>query len=73
MYQPRSTMPSSVVAAIQYDADSATLRIIFVSGKVYDYKGVPPEEYAAMRSAGSKGRYLNEHIKGHYRFVKVKD
>ncbi|HEU4552160.1 MAG TPA: KTSC domain-containing protein [Chitinophaga sp.] len=66
-------MPSSVVATMRYDAGSATLRIVFVSGKVYDYKGVPPEEYEAMRSAGSKGKYLNEHIKKHYRYVKVKD
>ncbi len=33
-------MPSSVVSAIEYDAQSATLRIVFVSGMVYDYKEV---------------------------------
>jgi hypothetical protein len=25
-----------------------------------------------MRSSGSKGKYLNEHIKKHYDYVKVK-
>lgn len=65
-------MPSTVVAAMKYNADKATLRVIFVSGMVYDYLGVPPEEYEAMRTSGSKGKYLNEHIKKHYGYVKVR-
>ena len=65
-------MPSSVVARIHYDAGSATLRIIFVSGTVYDYKGVPEEIYREMKASGSKGAYLNQHIKGNYLFEKVR-
>ena len=65
-------MPSSVVANMKYDADTATLRIIFVSGKIYDYQNVPEHVYQEMRSATSKGTYLNQHIKGNYLFKKVK-
>jgi hypothetical protein len=65
-------MPSSVVAGMHYDSLSATLRIIFVSGMVYDYKNVPEKIYKAMKTSGSKGRYLNRHIKGNYAFEKVK-
>jgi hypothetical protein len=65
-------MPSSVVAHIIYKADTRTLRITFVSGMVYDYKNVPEAVYQAMKSSGSKGIYLNKHIKGHYDFEKVK-
>lgn len=65
-------MPSSVVAHMMYNADTRKLRIIFVSGMVYDYKDVPEAVYLAMKSAGSKGIYLNKHIKGHYNFKKVK-
>ncbi|SEW32879.1 KTSC domain-containing protein [Chitinophaga arvensicola] len=64
-------MPSSVVAHMIYKAETRTLRIIFVSGMVYDYKDVPEEEYLAMKSSGSKGTYLNTHIKGHYDFEKI--
>jgi hypothetical protein len=65
-------MPSSVVLAIQYDPVSATMRVIFVSGIIYDYKNVPEKIYRAMKTSGSKGRYLNQHIKGHYEFEKIK-
>jgi len=66
-------MPSSVVASMHYDDTSSTLRIVYVSGMVYDYKDVPPEEYLEMKSATSKGTYLNKYIKGQYQFEKVKD
>lgn len=64
-------MPSSVVQSMRYNPDTHTLRIRYVSGIVYDYKDVPEEVFEAMKAAGSKGRFLNQHIKGHYDFVKV--
>ncbi len=64
-------MPSSVISAIRYDAATETLRIIFVSGMVYDYKNVPEEVYKVMKISDSKGTYLNLHIKGKYVFEKI--
>ncbi len=64
-------MPSTVISAVRYDPVSATLRIIFVSGMIYDYKNVPAAKYEAMKTAGSKGKYLNKFIKGYYPFKKV--
>ena len=64
-------MPSSVVANMRYDPATATLRIVYVSGMVYDYKGVPGRVYEAMKNASSKGKYLNQYIKGKYDFEKV--
>lgn len=55
-----------------YDADSHTLRVVYVSGNVYDYLGVPASVYEQMRRASSKGIFLNTKIKGHYSFEKVK-
>ena len=66
-------MPSSVVAEIKYDKLSHTLRIIYVSGTMYDYKNVPEEIYASMKTASSKGTFLNQNIKGKYEFEKVKE
>jgi hypothetical protein len=64
-------MPSTVISFISYNAETSTLRIIFVSGKIYDYKNVPMEVYQAMKTSGSKGNYLNHHIKSHYEFEKI--
>jgi len=64
-------MPSSVVSAFFYDSLSSTLRVIFTSGLIYDYINVPLTIYEAMKTSTSKGRYLNQHIKGHYEFRKI--
>jgi hypothetical protein len=66
-------MPSSVVAEIKYDKSTYTLRIIYVSGMTYDYKKVPEQIYVAMKTAFSKGTFLNQYIKGKYEFEKVEE
>lgn len=65
------TMPSSVVSSFSYDYASATLRVVFVSGMVYDYLNVPEKVYTAMKASASKGIFLNTKIKGHYSFKKI--
>jgi hypothetical protein len=65
-------MPSSVISDINYDHLTATLRITFVSGLVYDYKNVPGEVYHALKTSGSKGSYLNRNIKNKYVFERIK-
>jgi hypothetical protein len=65
-------MPSSVIAKMSYDPGSNTLRVIFMSGMIYDYKKVPERVYLAMKNAPSKGIYLNRHIKGAYAFKRIK-
>jgi len=64
-------MPSSVIHHFRYDAVSHTLRVWFVSGMVYDYKKIPPEVYEKLRTSISKGKFLNEEIKGKYPFEKL--
>jgi hypothetical protein len=64
-------MPSSVIKSFSYDASRHRLRVVFVSGMVYEYKKVPQEVYDEMRSTFSKGTYLNERVKGFYEFEKV--
>ena len=67
----KKNMPSSVVAAINYDPDSLSLKVVYVSGMVYEYKGVPESVYRELKMAGSKGSYLNYNIKGKYDYEKV--
>jgi len=64
-------MPSSVVSGIRYDPVTATLRIIIVSGTIYDYANVPEKVYREMKTAFSKGTYLNQYIKGFYKYKKA--
>ncbi|MCU1224797.1 MAG: imidazoleglycerol-phosphate synthase [Edaphobacter sp.] len=68
-------MPSSVIAAMNYNAESLVLTIVYRGKRgVYHYFDVPPEEYTAFRSAPSKGAYLNEVFKAkEYRYERVRD
>ncbi|MEJ7557663.1 MAG: KTSC domain-containing protein [Pedobacter sp.] len=61
-------MPSSVVAKMSYNPESNNLTIVYTSGSVYVYKEVPYNVYISMRAAKSKGKFLNEMIKGKYEF-----
>ena len=65
-------MPSSVIAAIHYDVETSTLRIMYVSGSIYDYKNVPEEIYIALKTSRLKGVYLNQYIKDRFTFERVK-
>ena len=65
------SMPSSVVANFHYDATARVLRVVFVSGEVYDYRKVPPAVYNEMKNSISKGVYLNRHIKPNYSYRKI--
>lgn len=64
-------MPSSVIYKVTYDPSSSTLRITFVSGKVYDYMNVPAAVYTSIQQAPSKGIYFNQSIKGRYPFRRI--
>ncbi len=64
-------MPSTAIDSMNYDPETLTLRIRFVSGLEYDYKNVPPEVFKQLKISGSKGRYLNLHIKGKYEFERI--
>ncbi len=66
-------MPSSVIHHFDYSPESAVLRVTFVSGIIYEYKSVPKEIYERMSNSFSKGKFLNEHVKGKFSFEKIKE
>ena len=58
-------MPSTVIAAMSYDAEQHTLTIVFRGKRgTYRYYNVTQEEYDEFRSAPSKGAFLNHTFKG---------
>ena len=67
----RLSVVSSNIDSIGYDAPSQTLEVCFKSGHVYQYFDVPDAVYRGLLSADSHGRYLNQHIKGSYRYARV--
>lgn len=64
-------MPSSVISGFDYDAEYATLTVVFVSGRIYRYFAVPAEIAAAFRKATSKGTFFNTRIRDRYPFREI--
>lgn len=59
---------SSNIKSIGYD--KGTLVIEYLSGAQYEYYDVPQEVYDELVKAESKGRFVNQNIKGKYKFQK---
>jgi hypothetical protein len=48
------------------------LQIEFNNGSIYDYFRVPTQYFEGLLSASSAGRYFHMHVKGRYRFKRVR-
>ncbi|MBW8784137.1 MAG: KTSC domain-containing protein [Novosphingobium sp.] len=59
-------MPSTVIHSFAYDAASASLEVLFVTGRRYRYAGVPEGVARAFRGAFAKGRFFNARIRDRY-------
>ncbi|CDX20491.1 conserved hypothetical protein [Mesorhizobium sp. ORS 3324] len=65
-------MPSTSINKTEYDPARRILSVWFVAGgKRYEFEEVPPETYAAFRSAFVKGRFFNDHIRNRFRYRRV--
>ena len=68
----RERVVSSNVHSIGYDSEQKILEIEFNDRSIYHYFDVPEPEYSKFMTASSKGKYLNSHIKGKYRYRQIK-
>lgn len=68
----RTRLQSSSVASAGYDAAARMLEVEFRNGGVYQYLGVPSDEYDEFMEAESKGRFLNTEIKPNHRYRRLK-
>lgn len=59
----RTSVSSSNIASIGYDAKQQILEVAFLNGSVYQYSGVPESLYSGLMSADSHGSYLDTYIK----------
>jgi hypothetical protein len=67
----RIPVQSSNLASVEYYRETMTLEIEFKNGAIYQYFDVPEAIYEGLMTAGSKGQFLNRHIKGLYRYAKL--
>lgn len=68
----RTSVRSSDLNSVGYDAQWQVLEVGFRKGTVYRYFGVPTQVYEGLMSASSKGRYLDRVVKkGGYRYSRV--
>ncbi|HSY81001.1 MAG TPA: KTSC domain-containing protein [Gemmatimonadaceae bacterium] len=70
----REPVSSSSIASVGYDEATATLEIEFHNGRIYQFRGVPPQMAVALRAAPSTGAYFNKYVRnGGYEFTLVRD
>jgi hypothetical protein len=67
----RQRVISSELRSVGYDRHNNVLEAEFRTGGVYRYFGVPPNVYAALIAAPSKGRFFNMQIKPTYRCMRL--
>jgi len=60
---------SSNIDGIGYE--NGTLFVKFKNNSEYKYAGVPAELYEQLKKAESKGKFINESVKGRFNFEKV--
>jgi hypothetical protein len=64
----RIPVHSSVLAAVSYNNTWRLLEVEFLSGRLYQYHGVPATTYNALLTANSTGTYFNRFIRNCFRF-----
>ncbi len=57
-----TTVESSMIHAVGYDAKTKTLEVVFNSGLTYCYEGVPRKIYKELMETESKGGYMRDCI-----------
>ncbi|TET43042.1 MAG: KTSC domain-containing protein [Dehalococcoidia bacterium] len=65
------SVESTNIDMIGYDEDNSQLHVKFRSGAEYVYNEVPPAVYQEFLDSDSKGKFLNERIKGRYNYARV--
>ena len=67
-----TSVDSTSVDAIGYDADTQELHVRFLSSpKTYVYSPVEERVFRDLMRADSKGAYVNTRIKPHYRYRRL--
>jgi hypothetical protein len=60
------TVQSTAVSRVAYDPARESLYVLYMRGETFEYFKVPEAVYRDFLAAGSKGRFLNQRLKGRY-------
>ena len=66
-----TALTSQTLVAAVYDSAQEKLQLDFCDGSRYVYYEVAPGLFRSLLDAPSKGRFFNQHIRGHLPFVKT--
>ena len=61
---------SSNIISVGYDETTSSMYVNYPSG-TYKYDGVEKSVYESLLTSTSKGRFMNENIKGQYNYSRV--
>jgi hypothetical protein len=65
------SVKSSNLARIQYNKRWERLNVEFHDGSIYRYYDFPEEEFDALYSSGSKGKFLHRFIMDSYDYDRI--
>lgn len=65
-----TTVESSNIQSVGYDNETSSLYVNYKSG-TYKYDGVDKSVYESLLTSPSKGQFMNENIKGQYKYSKI--
>jgi hypothetical protein len=65
------TPESSNIVRFGYEENTQILTVAFKSGGEYEYFDVTQGVFEQMQAAASKGQFLAQNIKGHYRYARI--
>ena len=71
MQMQLTTVDSTMLYAVGYDEASQTLDVVFNTGGIYRYMGVPKHVHDDLLAAMSKGRYMQDHIIDTYPYQRL--
>ena len=57
---------SSNIKSIGYETETKILKVEYLSGLKYEYSDVPAKVFDDFLDSISKGKYMNQNIKGQY-------
>ena len=65
-----TSVESSNIISVGYDAATSSIYVAYKSG-IYKYDGVEKAVYESLLASTSKGKFMNENIKGRYKYSRV--
>ena len=66
-----STLVSTTLAAVAFDASGRCLRVQFRDGSCYEYRGVPYVLFQELLTAESKGAFFNRVLRGKFSYFRL--